>query len=63
MSRGRGRPRRETLPEGIGQEPDDVVARREGVTRGAIRYLRETRGIPPADPGARRRWEERKSKG
>ena len=60
MSRGRGRPRRETLPEGIGQEPDDVVAKREGVTRGAIRYLRETRGIPPADPMWAQRWRERK---
>ena len=56
----RGRPRRETLPEGIGREPDSVVAEREGVTRNAIRYLRDTRGIPPADPAARARWDERK---
>ena len=51
-----GRPKRTDLPEGIGKEPDDVVALREGVTRQAIQYLRNVNRIPPADPKWRARW-------
>jgi len=51
-----GRRRRTDLPEGIGKDPDHVVALREGVSREAIVYLRNANQIPPADPKWRARW-------
>jgi hypothetical protein len=56
------RPRRTDLPEGIGRDPDRVVALREGVTREAIIHLRNANGIPPADPMWRAKWMEARGK-
>ena len=52
------RPRRTDLPEGIGRDPDRVVALREGVTRQAIQHLRNANDLPPADPKWRQKWDE-----
>ena len=42
-----GRPKRTDLPEGIGKEPDDDVAKRAGITRQAVQHLRRVNDIPP----------------
>jgi len=57
--------RRRSLPAFIGVLSDDAVAllTEEGhrpISRQAVRQLRERRGIPPADPAARVRWEARR---
>ena len=59
-----GRPRGEP-PEGIGVLSDDSVAylseqRGRPMSRQAVCQLRNRRGIPPADPAARARWERRR---
>jgi|TARA_Y100000296_G_scaffold80070_1_gene104934 hypothetical protein len=51
-----GRPKRKVLPEGIGKEPDHVVALREGCSREAIIYLRNANAIPPASEPWRSKW-------
>jgi hypothetical protein len=53
-----GRPRRD-LPPGIGEEKDAVIALQEGCSEEAIRWLRHSRGIPPATEPNRSRWAER----
>ena len=49
-------PKRTDLPEGIGKDPDHVVALREGLTRQAIQHLRNVNEIPPSREPWRSKW-------
>ena len=44
------------MPDGIGKEPDGVVALREGLSRQAIQYLRKMNDIPPSSEPYRSRF-------
>lgn len=43
------------LPDGIGVDPDSIVAERAGLDADRVRYLRQIHGIPAAVPPGRPR--------